>query len=214
MPDPCPQCGTVHDGDCPESGPASATAVAEPCPWCGERHPTTMKCREWAQQHGETKATPWGTSGFSPLPPPPAVRLERRERNPHAERIYANILRGALLVLALVGLFAIGRFAVDRLGGSTSTASASLPSCTPDRVRQNIARAQTVMSEGNAGLVRRIQEDNSLLLAASADCDDRLFTQYSLFIADQNLCIAQPQTAACAARDAALTAAAQEANSQ
>lgn len=212
MPEPCSACDTVHEGECPEAG--AATAVAEPCPWCGERHPATMKCREWAQQHGETKATPWGTSGFSPLPPPPVVHVERPQRNPHTAAIYANAGRAVLLVLALAGAIALGKLAFDRLNSGSRAVTAALPSCTPERVRQNIARAQTVMSEGNAGLVRRIDEDNSLLLAVSADCNDRLFTQFTLFLADQNLCIAQPQSGSCGARDAALSAAAQEANSQ
>jgi hypothetical protein len=214
MPEPCLTCGNVHEGDCPTEG-AAATAVAEPCAWCGERHPATMKCREWAQQQGEIKATPWGTSGFSSLPPPPpVVHTERPARDPRTQAIYATLFRALLAALALVGAVAIGKVVYDRLGTGSGAATASLPTCTPARVRQNLVRAQSVLAQANAGLVRRIDQDDALLLSAGPECSERLFTLYAIFIGEQNACIAQPQSGACAQRDVTLSAVAQQADSE
>ncbi len=113
--------------------------------------------------------------------------------------------RVLIVCLAVVGaaglLWSIGGHFI----GAGRAAGASLPSCTQERIRQNLGTATTIQAEATSSLYQRIDATNALLLSYSDSCTPPLLMQYTAFIEYQTLCLQSSATDVCKNRNDAHT---------
>src|SRR5947208_1679885 len=121
MVEPCPRCGIAHEGDCPDSAPASQVGAAEACPYCGELHPPSVKCGEWAKQTGTGSTDTWSSAGLSALPPLPKVTFQPRPPKPQKRSLHPIVLRVAVVAFAVFGAAVLVWIVAGRLTGGSGT---------------------------------------------------------------------------------------------
>lgn len=192
--------------------PATEQPAVEPCPFCGERHPRSMKCGEWARKIGEQTESPWGTPGFSALPPAPEIQLKERPLRTGPSRTQRLAVQGLVLAFALFGLVELVLLGVGHLDSSSAT-KASLPACSQDRIKADVNRALAIQASKGA-LAQRVDQTNALMLRGSDECSDRLLLLYTTYISYQSLCLELPTSDACPNRDSARSLLLQELGSQ